>query len=438
VIQALGLMLVGSFGAATDADAVRAIVEGRGEWSTRSQPEARAALIELGPTFVGAACEVLLTEPDPSSAEAEEEPGLALTRWDPEALLLEALAAFPAADVVSAVEGTVQPGAPLITRLTAARLLGAFGDASTASSLLALFSGDAPTELARPSVQGRIESALVALVERDPEAWQRLDRLGPRPSLELERVRLGVLIRDGGERALTVLAEVLGDGRTGLDAFVLGALARLDVRTRAAGRDWIVGLAGPRARSEDADVRRAALFLIGQHAAVEHVDELLESLEHADERVRATARRALVELFDVERPDDPDVWRALWRRERAWRGERFDAAVGALDGTDEARVRSALEELIAHPAFRRDRASAVAALARTAPAERARLALACLTTQGNELALEHLIGIAERDDEIGRSARIALADRTGRSFETAAEWRAWWDSDEPVSPARDR
>ena len=88
-------------------DQVSEIIEGRGD--ARSRAEALAALIELGPAFVPAACELLLTEPDVEDESGLEEGGTPLTAWDPEALLFDALSQFPAREVVQGVEESIRP-----------------------------------------------------------------------------------------------------------------------------------------------------------------------------------------------------------------------------------------------------------------------------------------------------------------------------------------
>lgn len=412
------------------ADAVRPIVDAEGEWSGRTRAEALQALVELGPELVPGACAYLFEPPgDERDEEDEAEEGLAdeapdAASWEPEALLFEALETARPESVVAGVLARVDPESSIEARLTATRMLGDFGDGDAFGPLFRLYAHDPPVVVSRPSVAGRLGAALARMLERDPSSWSALEQqTALRP--ELERVRLERFAERGDDLALDTLIGALGRAPE-LDAYVLGALGRLSPRVVHHARDELCDLAERQTHGITVEVQRAALGLLGDLVAVESMDALLEALEFADERVRASARRALVAMSGVDRREDPGAWKLFWEVERTWRTERFDLAVLELETGDLAVARRATTELLSHPLFRRDAAAALARVAGSAEPERARMAVGTLAALSDAAVVGHLIGLVDRGDEIGATAARALEAATGERFEAPEDWVAWW------------
>lgn len=350
---------------------------------------------------------------------------------DPRERAREELGAWPARDVVAALERRLdeEPGPSLELRLAAVEVLGELGSAHGLALLLEQAEGAGPLALRSPAVRRRVVASLAQLLARDPLACAELpapsDDGGSGADRALEGVVVEALGASGRPEAVPLLLARLGGPRERDERAVEAAVGIagelpwcVDATTRGALRDLLL--------HERWAVRRAAAVHLGRAHDAAAFDDLVDALGDAEPAVRAAAREGLAALTGTRTPADAEAWWRWHEMQAAWwsaSGPRIGEQLASERPGD---VVDAVRELGAHALFRD---AGVAPLERALAAADPDVALGAaraLGLLGSRLAVPALVDALERPDPALREAAgRSLVALTGRRLPAeAAAWRA--------------
>lgn len=271
----------------------------------------------------------------------------------------------------------------------------------------------------------RVESALTAMLARDPMAYGSLRTTVAAAPQAFGSVALDALAEMSGDRALSTLFELLELRR--LDASeVLGAIEDVGRRCLPPFDPYLLQRLRELAAQEDPSVRGAALRAAGALGDEESLPLQLEGLAQASGAVRSAAGAALTELTGLRFGSDARRWLSWYAGERRWWDERAPAVLERLAHDDVAVVIAALAEIVPHRLQRDRSARAVAGLLGDESPELRRLA--CLTLEqlgGRVVAPEVVERLADVDETVRASAHRCLQRMFGLELPPGFEiWRA--------------
>jgi hypothetical protein len=320
--------------------------------------DALIEIVGLGPAAVPPVWTILTGRaPAPEGLEGP------LLRGTTEALLLEALRAWPAPRVVRELTKGVNPESTLDDRLRAIGLVGEVGQADSFLALLELASDISSMDYKKPRVKRAVEGAMAELLERDARAMRvlelRLRSIDPRV-LESTAWALGEI---RGSDSLRLLERMTGSNKE-LDVAVLQALASWDSWAPEALDDSCADLAFEFLSASDPDARRHAAIALGNLCCVASTPALLALLHDPDRRVQRSATWSLQRISGLKFSTDPQRWQRWYEREQAWFKEN-KSIVGRFTGeSDAGQVGRLLQQAARHPLFRRELSEGITPLLR--------------------------------------------------------------------------
>jgi len=327
---------------------------------------------------------------------------------------------------LSWVELLAQAPAGHPDRRLAVRLLGAGGHGSDLGHLARLAEVEQSGELLARSFADALESAVTALLRREPSACVVLRRVALDAPPGVRRSLATALGGLGGPRALEELAALLAYDPA-LDPTVLAQLARV-ARPLPKPADPTVVLQVRRClTSEDPQVVAMAAECLGALEDVESVELLLGYLDHDAACVRGSVHRALKTIAGVELPPQRARWEPWIAEEQAWFAQHAPAAVEQLASRNRMTLFGALSEIGMHRLHRRDMALEVVVLLERASADERSLACQTLGQLGSGAAVPFLMPLLDDESPPVRAAAwAALRAITGSDLPAeGTAWAAW-------------
>jgi len=323
----------------------------------------------------------------------------------------ESLAARPRRELVPLLEDLAARGPSAPESREAQLLLESVGSADHLRLLVRLTCPPPVRPGLAPELRRGFESALSAILARDPAALARLPALLAESPAVLAGPLVDGLARQPSPEATRLLAELLGRA-PGLDVLLLLRLAeRGPLVGEAAGLHRSVR---PYLRERDPVVVGAAAQACGRLGDEEAIAELVALLGHEDARVRASAIDALQRLTGLAYGPDPARWlRWFHDEERWWEREAEPLLLHVERGRGLEFVRAS-REVLEHRLYRARIARAFALGLTRAQDEGAELACQALARLGSPVGVGALVEALEhRDARVRQAAWKALRAITG-------------------------
>ena len=374
-------------------------------------------IVRLGPEIVPLVFDALARH---QIAPADEKT-IGLDQAD-EAILIEALGAWPASDVLQTVALAAE-GRSLSDRLLALRLYGATADLGAVEQIFEVLANFDQAELQYSLVRRELVQALVLVLRRDPYVHAALrgevDRFEPRllPSLAEALGEVG----DGA--CLTLFRKLLGESE-GLDLHILGALGQLRSWEDEVLNGDVADILRHNLLAQSAELRRQAALSIGHQRESAAFPDLVELLSDSDKRVRAAALWALQEITGLRWSGEVEPWLEYYYDERDWLESEYDDLMRALRGSDTFAGAEALRLVAGHPLHRREIAEDVVRYLGDANEPVTLGATGALARLGDASAVRPLIEMVEtKKGPVRDSALVALRSLTG--FDLGPDPQAW-------------
>jgi hypothetical protein len=314
----------------------------------------------------------------------------------------------------------------LDVKLVIVRLLGARGAELGLPAVWATLDDVDPICFESATVQQSIEPALAALLQRDP---QGIEAAGKHCRREL----LPSLARAAGGirsiKSLAWLANQLGHDET-FDLTLLEELGRAGGGGRLAIPEPALRRVRDALAQSHGERRRVAAATLGQLRDDAAFDDLVRTLGDDDVSLVAAAHGALEALVGRDLGPDADAWHDWRVQQDAWNNHMAPSIYRQLSDTDPAFASSAIAELLTHPFFRRDVATALAA--RLPESDGSLFATTCtaLTSLASERGTTGLVEALDRENREEReTARRALCALTG--LDLPADRATWIAALEP-------
>jgi HEAT repeat protein len=381
-----------------------------------------ARIVELGPSSI-----VPLLALSCGDARAPEfVPGTADKRVHPRAIemrarVLEAsLARFKDDQLVPVALDYAGGDAALDVKLVIVRLFGTRSASSALPAVFATLDGVDAIHFQRAFVQQSIESALGALLERDPLRIEGLEQKC-RPEL------LPSLARAAGSVRSTATIDWLGRqlGRDDeLDLTLLRQLGHAGGGGRLAIPDEALRRLRDSLTQASDERRRVAAAMLGELHDESVYDELVGLLDDQDVLLVGAARGALTKLVGRDLGPEADAWYDWRVAQDEWYDADAPAVYDQLFDDHPALASNAIAQLLSHPFFRHEAAAALSE--RLSAADGTLFATACtaLTLLGSSRGTAGLVDALDRDDESQReTACAALHALTG--LDLPPERMAW-------------
>ncbi len=396
----------------------------------RVHEEVVAELVALGPDAAPTLFAYLsgtIEGPEPDYSAPAEEPPPA-TRADAHSLpredviLLDVLSRLPAEKVVPQLAAAALH-AGVDVKLVALRCLGEIGGASAVDAWLDTLTSLEPVQLERAFVQSPSESALTAILRRDPVA---LTVLSARVKAAEARL-LPAIVRAVGAtrsaRGIDVLIALLGRDPE-LDRVVVAQTAHLAEETVGTLTDEQLNWIRPFAADEDWLVRREALAALGRLGDFRSYATLIGALGDPQRLVAQTANWSLRRMTRQDHGYDADAWRGWFEQELAWFEDDGARWTRVLEDTDPARILEAVTNLTQHPLFRHEVCTSFLPLLQSSSRDVVLSMIEVLGNLGSRAAVSSLVNVLARDDEgLRNAAWAALVKLTGEKLPKDAN--AW-------------
>jgi hypothetical protein len=359
----------------------------------------------------------------PAAAEGEESAGEAVADED-RRVLREALAARPRREIVAFLEDLSFRPLARAASLEGQRLLASVGMADHLKLLVRLSAPGKERPLVAPELRAGFESALTAILRRDPGALAEVPMLFSESSPGLGSSIVGALTNLATPESTALLASLLGRA-PGLDALLLTRIAERG-RLRSKEDRPVLDAVRRYLRQRDPVLVAAAARTAGQIGDDEAVEALVGLMEHADERVRASAFTALERISGLAFGADPVRWTSWYNDELGWWDTEAEARLVSIERGRGLEFVRAAREVLEHRLYRdRQAESFVAALERSDAAE---MLLACraLGQLGSPVAVRALVACLERHGgPVREAAWRALRAITGLDLPPEADsWAA--------------
>jgi HEAT repeat protein len=327
-------------------------------------------------------------------------------------VLRESLATRPRRELVPFLEDRAAEGLSDNECLEAQLLLGAMGSADHLKLLVRVTAARPTGEGLPPELRTGFESALAALLARDPSGMTRLPALFVESPAALGSAIAGALGRQPSAQATAVLAGLLGR-KPGLDPLLL---LRLAERGRPGVRE--VGDVLERVRTylgeSDPSLLCAAIQALGRLGDEDSVEALIALLRRDDARVRASAIDALSRLTGLGHGSDPRRWAAWFEAESLWWERDASALLVHVERGRGLEFVRASRETLEHRLFPGRIARAFAQALGRAQAEEAELACQALARLRSPAGVPALVeALDHRDARVRNAAWKALRDITG-------------------------
>lgn len=323
----------------------------------------------------------------------------------------ESLAGRPRRELVPLLEDLAARGPSVPEAREAQLLLESVGSADHLRLLVRVTSPPAARPGLAPELRGGFESALTAILARDPAALARLPALLSESPAALAAPIVDGLAGQPSAEATRLLADLLG--RTpGLDVLLLLRLAeRGPLLAEASG---LHGSVRRYLRERDPVVVGAAAQACGRLGDEEAIGELVALLGHEDGRVRASAIDALQRLTGLAYGADPARWLRWYREEeRWWEREAESLLIHVERGRGLEYVRAS-REVLEHRLYRARIARAFALGLTRAQGEGAELACQALERLRSPVGVGALVEALEhREPRVRQAAWKALRAITG-------------------------
>jgi len=402
----------------TDAR-LRSILATRMERGPDVDAEARDAIAALGPRAVQPILRLLGGE----GAEEKPEDGPDLHGPECEAIMFEALAAWPQNKVLSEIGLYGNGDVPLARKLLAIRTLGTLGRGRALSVALGLISQIEPMHLSRPFVGRSIEGSLGAILQRDHTSLSRLEKRID----SMEPPMLGAIARvlgaDGRRRSIDLLATLL-ERDSKLDDTVLHEFASLNSicaqgaseRSRSAVRRYM--------NHADPRVRRTAVLALGRLHDVASYGPFVELLEDEDRRLSNAALWSLRELTGLHYDKTPSEWTGWHDEQRTWLSSEAPGLGQQVLDPDPGTALAAARKLAAQSLYREQSAAYLGPAARHPDQNTAMAICSALGRLGTPAALQPLTeALDDSRPGVRRAAHRSLQEITGEAL--AEDVQAW-------------
>ena len=288
---------------------------------------------------------------------------------------------------------------------------------------LAAGAAEASTTTALDPLGDAFHGAVVALLRRDPRAYDQLSAVTD----EFETLR-GPLVRAVGSAASPeglgwLLLQVDRDRVRGI---ALQELRRLAPRLSSGQRTEAAGPVRPYLRSQGLAERTHAARTLASLGDPEAVPALISMLEEGSRGERRAACSALRELSGRRYPERAETWRAWYDEELRWLEEESAEVLARLSSDDEAEVIAAVR-VISDRGLRRDhwaRQLALLLTAHASPAVRSQVSLGLGRLGSRVVADDLALALGDPEPAVRRSACSALRAITGLSLPPEREaWR---------------
>ena len=397
----------------------------------------RARLVALGPEAVPAIFALFAGSGAPPEPPAEDEPeqdeppeqaedgddARPIRTPLTEAMLLDALRAWPAGEVAAQIAGELGDEPPLLRLMVGVRLLGEIGSLET---ILALVETVEPIHLGRPSIRRRLTEALSTALERDPKNYVALrlglDRLdGPLVPPVVQAVGSA-----SDPDAIPLLEAMLA--RFPLQRLeILRVLGGLDPRGIALAGEQAAQLVRPYLYVPELKLRRQAVVSLGRLGDTESFAEIVSCLEDEDRLLRVSALGALHRLSGQPWSADAGRWMRWHDGQVTWAQRALPGLSEQIANPDAALALSAIRELAQNNLQRREVIETLAQGLRHSETSVALAAAQALGRIGDPAAIPYLIAALSDSPlrlriAIGNELRRLAAFNAGRE---EADWLAW-------------
>ncbi|HEX6884292.1 MAG TPA: HEAT repeat domain-containing protein [Planctomycetota bacterium] len=262
-----------------------------------------------------------------------------------------------------------------------------------------------------PELRAGFESAVSAILVRDPAALARLPALLAESPAALAAPLVDGLARQPSAEATRLLAGLLGRA-PGLDVLLLLRLAeRGPLVGEAAG---LHGSVRRYLRERDPVVVGVAAQACGRLGDEEAIGELVTLLGHEDGRVRASAIDALQRLTGLAYGPDPERWLRWYRAEERWWEQEAEPLLIHVERGRGLEFVRASREVLEHRLYRARIARAFALGLSRAQDEDAELACQALARLRSPVGVAALVeALDHRDGRVRLAAWKALRTITG-------------------------
>ncbi len=242
-------------------------------------------------------------------------------------------------------------------RRAAIELIGATGSAADLASAVQAATPPTPGQRLDPAHTGALEDAVDALLDRDPEALLTLRASILHSSPDLAGHLIRGAARDGSEKRLHFLGELLGF-TPGMDACLFSHLACLARELDPPFEDDLCLRVRSYLVSGDRQLVRGALAVLAELEDPEAIEELLELAATPDAVLSEASYLALERTCALALPRRVERWRAWHASERDWFARRASHLPREL-GRSAPEVVATLREIAAHRLRRHELASLV-------------------------------------------------------------------------------
>src|SRR6185503_7949056 len=213
--------------------------------------------------------------------------------------------------------------------------------------------------------------------------------------------------------ATRIMADLLGRS-PGLDPLLLARLAERG-RLRVSGEESVFESVRRYLRQRDPALVSAAVLACGELGDDGSVEFLMDLLEHADERVRHCAFKALRDITGLGFGEEAARWRSWYQAETRWWEDVAEATLVHVERGRGLEFVRAAREALEHRLFRDRIAEAFAqGLSRRSGGEEVLLSCRALAQLRSPVGIPSLIECLERSDpEVRSAAWKALRAITG-------------------------
>jgi len=298
-------------------------------------------------------------------------------------------------------------------RREAQRLLGCMGCADHLKLLARLTQPLQERGTVEPELREGFGAAMGAILARDPAALGQVRSLFSESPPGLASSIVDAVAGVRSHTATRIMADLLGRS-PGLDPLLLARLAERG-RLRVSGEESVFESVRRYLRQRDPALVSAAVLACGELGDDGSVEFLMDLLEHADERVRHCAFKALRDITGLGFGEEAARWRSWYQAETRWWEDVAEATLVHVERGRGLEFVRAAREALEHRLFRDRIAEAFAqGLSRRSGGEEVLLSCRALAQLRSPVGIPSLIECLERSDpEVRSAAWKALRAITG-------------------------